>query len=63
MKNKRYRGSNLFIALITFFLTSVTALAQTTASITGTITDDTGAVVPQAAVTVTNRRSAPFRRP
>jgi hypothetical protein len=54
MKNKRYRGSNLFIVLITFFLTSVAALAQTTASITGTITDDTGAVVPQAAVTVTN---------
>jgi hypothetical protein len=44
----------LFIVLITFFLTSVAALAQTTASITGTITDDTGAVVPQAAVTVTN---------
>jgi hypothetical protein len=39
MKNKRYRGSNVFIVLITFLLTSITASAQTTAGITGTITD------------------------
>jgi Carboxypeptidase regulatory-like domain len=53
-EHKRYRGGNVFIGLITFLLTAITALAQSTDSITGTITDDTGAVVPQIAVTVTN---------
>lgn len=54
MKQKIFRSSSVFIVLITVLLTPIAASAQTTASITGTVTDDTGAVVPQATIAVTN---------
>jgi hypothetical protein len=41
-------------ALLTAMLVAPAVFAQTTASITGTVTDDTGAVVPQTAVTISN---------
>ena len=47
--------SNLFLALILVLCLTGLALAQTdTARLIGTITDSTGAVIPDAAVTVTN---------
>ena len=48
---------NLRILLLTVVLmlaSGLSALAQETASITGTVTDPTGAVIPKASVTVTN---------
>lgn len=54
MRNRGSRSSCAHIAITAFLLVTVTALSQTTASITGTVTDDTGAVVPQTAITITN---------
>ena len=51
MRNRGSRSSGALIVLIALLLTGSIALAQTTASIIGTITDDSGAVVPQTAIT------------
>jgi hypothetical protein len=54
MKTEGFCRSLLLTSFITLMLVAGTAFAQTTAGIIGTVTDDTGAVVPQTAVTVTN---------
>lgn len=46
--------SRLLLIAITFLFISVAALAQSTGNIQGTVTDSTGAVVPNAKVTVHN---------
>ena len=51
----------LAIALASVWLLAVSAFAQSTASITGTITDATGAVVPNATVTVRNQNTGEER--
>jgi hypothetical protein len=41
--------------LLALFLVSARAFAQDTASITGTVTDPSGASIPEAQITVQNR--------
>src|SRR6266404_8353578 len=53
---------NKFLLLLVFFL-SLPALAQSTfGTITGTLTDQTGSVIPGAHVTVINERTGAERR-
>ena len=54
MKPEGYCRGHIFTSLVILMLVAGTAFAQTTAGIIGTVTDDTGAVVPQTAVTITN---------
>ncbi len=57
------RAVLLAIALMALFSTTVTAHAQVLyGSVTGTITDKTGAVIPSAAVTITNQGTGEVRK-
>src|SRR5882724_6669457 len=53
--------NNLLLSLFTV-LTSAAALAQTTATIVGTVTDSTGAVVPSVSITVTAKDTGLTRK-
>src|SRR5258708_25014536 len=50
-------GSPICLAVIVWCLSAVAALAQTSGSITGEVTDQSGAVAPNAAVTATNSKT------
>ena len=54
-------GSVLVLALAACLLVTPNILAQSTASITGTVTDATGAVIPNATVTVRNQNTGEER--
>ncbi len=50
-------GSPICLAVMVWCLSAVAALAQTSGSITGEVTDQSGAVAPNAAVTATNSKT------
>src|SRR5260370_604279 len=50
-------GSPICLAVVVWCLFAVAALAQTSGSITGEVTDQSGAVAPNAAVTATNSKT------
>jgi hypothetical protein len=59
----RQQSLTLLVLLLTFVGTSVHSLyAQTTASLSGTVTDPTGAVIPGATVAITNNASKDQRK-
>lgn len=56
---RRLLGNGLLpIALLVFFLCQVGTAQIANSTVRGTVTDQTGAVIPQAAVTLTNRGTA-----
>src|SRR5215831_2375368 len=50
-------GKSLSMAVVLLLLCSVCVWAQSTGSISGLITDDSGAVIPGAAITATNTQT------
>lgn len=55
------RKPSFFLLLIAFLFMSVHAFGQTTATITGTVSDSTGAVLPGVEITVTNTGTGQVR--
>src|ERR1700722_8406668 len=55
MSTRLFNQRAMFASLAIFLLLSGFAFAQSTGSITGTVTDPSGAVIPNAAVTVKNQ--------
>src|SRR6266487_2034007 len=56
------RSKNNQLLLLALVLFSTAALAQTTATIVGTVTDSSGAVVPNVSITVTARDTGLTRK-
>ncbi len=61
MKNNQVRSGVFFTLLLLFFVT-VLAGQQITGTLTGIVADSSGAVIPAAAVTMTNENSGDIRR-
>jgi hypothetical protein len=59
---KGFRRRIAFTGFITVLLAAISAFAQTTASITGTVTDVSGAIVPQAVIGITSVGTGQTRR-
>src|ERR1051325_9136356 len=54
-KGRQCRYANLCTQMFVFLLLASTALAQTTATIVGTVTDSSGAVIPNTKVTAVQK--------
>ena len=54
MKTQTHRKNALLLSLFVMGLLCVQAFGQSAGTITGTVTDSTGAVVPGAQITITN---------
>ncbi len=58
---KGFFGRYLLVGMVLAFLLQTAAWAQSTGSITGTVTDKSGAVIPGATVVVTNKQTGTSR--